>query len=119
MGLVFKKIDIHIIFRRPMIPSNKKRCNVIFNSICLYTFTAIEYIKNLKGAQLLEDKLSQGDSLQIIDAVELYPNHLPYSQIHKNIQEKKLYQGVFRASRDNFLEGFINVEAFDDPVYHK
>lgn len=73
-------------------------------------------MKNLKDGQLLEDKLAKRDYHEVVDSKDLFPNHLPYSEIHGKIQEKKLYQGVFRASRENFLEGFVNVESFDDPV---
>lgn len=73
-------------------------------------------MKSLADSASLEDKLSRKDFHDIIDAKELFPNHLSYAEIHMKIREKKLHQGVFRASPENFLEGFVNVEAFDDPV---
>lgn len=34
----------------------------------------------------------------------------------EKIKTGKLYQGTFRASRENYLEGYVNVDGLDDPV---
>lgn len=84
--------------------------------LSIYLISVEEYIRNLQNGELLEDKLSKNDFAEIVDAKNLFPNHLTYTEIHKKIQEKTLHQGVYRASRDNFLEGFVTVEGFDEPV---
>lgn len=75
-----------------------------------------EYIKNLENANLLADKLSKRDFDSVVDSKNLFPNHLAFSEIHAKIQQKILHQGTFKASRDNFLEGYVNVQGFDEPV---
>lgn len=70
----------------------------------------------MRNGALLIDKLARKESNEIIDAKELFPNHLTFSEIHVKIRDKKLFQGVFRASQENFLEGFVNVENFDEAV---
>lgn len=79
-------------------------------------FLVEEYIKKVENGELLVDKLAKRDFNEVVDAKNLFPNHLPFSEIHARIQQKTLHQGTFKASRDNFLEGYINVEGFDDAV---
>lgn len=62
------------------------------------------------------DKLSKKDFSDVVDAQDFYPPHLTLKDIHVGIKTGKLSQGSFRASRDNFLEGSINLENYDDPV---
>lgn len=81
-----------------------------------FSFLVEEYVKHLEDGELLADKLAKQDFDAVVDAKNLFPNHLPFSEIHARIQQKSLYQGTFKASRDNFLEGYVNVESFDDPV---
>lgn len=65
------------------------------------------------------DKLARRDFDATTDTKNLFPNHLPFSEIHGKIQQKILHQGTFKASRDNFLEGYVNVEGYDDAVLQK
>jgi exosome complex exonuclease DIS3/RRP44 len=46
----------------------------------------------------------------------LFPLHDTPSQIHEGIKSGKLLQGSFLASRENFLEGHVNVEGQDKMV---
>lgn len=46
----------------------------------------------------------------------LFPTHLTPAQIHDAIKGGKLLQGSFQASRENFLEGQVNVEGYEKPV---
>lgn len=54
---------------------------------------------------------SQGNS-----KAPLFPVHLTPEQVHLGIKSGKLLQGTFFASRDNFLEGSVNVDGLDKMV---
>lgn len=64
----------------------------------------------------LVDKLSKNVIPESCSRDALYPAHLTPTQIHNGIRRNFLYQGTFRASRDNFLEGTANVDGFERPV---
>ncbi|CAG9764874.1 unnamed protein product [Ceutorhynchus assimilis] len=78
--------------------------------------TIAEYVKHLENKSLLEDKLSRKDFHTESKGKEIFPPHLSTAQLLNGIKQGILHQGTFRASKDNFLEGFINVEGFTDPV---
>jgi exosome complex exonuclease DIS3/RRP44 len=82
----------------------------------IVTFSISEYIKSLQDASHLQDKLCIKDYSTESDAHTLFPPHLTVVQIHEGIKNGKLYQGSFVASRENFLEGSVNVETFEKPV---
>lgn len=73
-----------------------------------------DYISSLENPGFLLDKLSRksyevdGDSRE-----PLFPCHLPPSQLHDGIKCGKFMQGTFMASRENFLEGSVNVEGME------
>lgn len=64
----------------------------------------------------LQDKLKKKDVEFQKDSQVIYPPHLSTSAMLIGIKEGVLHQGTFRASRDNFLEGFVSVEGYDEPV---
>lgn len=70
----------------------------------------------MANSQMLEDKLSRKDFYIESNMKDIYPPHLTNVQLLNGVKEGKLYQGTFRASRDNFLEGFVNVESLEDQV---
>lgn len=70
----------------------------------------------MKNNQTLEDKLYKKDFYIESNTKEIYPPHLTNVALLSGIKEGKLYQGTFRASRENFLEGFVNVESLEDQV---
>lgn len=75
-----------------------------------------EYIKNMENAQILEDKLSKKEFYIESNMKDIYPPHRTNVELLNGVKQGKLYQGSFRASRDNFLEGFVNVESLEDQV---
>lgn len=78
----------------------------------LTAFSAQEYVRSLKETPYLQDKLclkEYGNE----QSTPIYPPHLTLAQIHEGIKNSKLYQGSFVASRENFLEGSVNVECFE------
>ena len=81
-----------------------------------FFFTAKDYVENVTGIVGLIDKLSKNVIPETCSKDALYPAHLTPSQIHTGIRNGKLYQGTYRASRDNFLEGTAVVNGFEKPV---
>lgn len=78
--------------------------------------TVGEYVRGLDKYPTLQDKLSlKGFSSQ--DKKEaIFPPHLTVNEIHEGIKNGKLLQGSFAASRENYLEGFANVEGMEKSV---
>lgn len=81
----------------------------------LTALSAAEYVRSLKDSTHLQDKLCIKEYGNENDK-PIYPPHLTLAQIHDGIKNSKLYQGNFIASRENFLEGSVNVECFEKPV---
>lgn len=50
------------------------------------------------------------------NATDLFPPHLLPAQIHNGIKEGKLHQGTYHTSQHNFLEGYVNIDAYEDAV---
>ncbi|XP_023023832.2 exosome complex exonuclease RRP44-like protein Dis3 [Leptinotarsa decemlineata] len=80
------------------------------------SYSINDYVKHLENGTLLEDKLSRKYFHIDSNTKDVFPPHLTNTELLNGVKEGKLYQGTFRASRDNFLEGFVNVEALDDAV---
>ena len=40
----------------------------------------------------------------------LYPEHLPLSVIQTGLKSARFLRSVFQSSRENYLEGFVNVQ---------
>lgn len=74
-----------------------------------------DYVKSLKDCPMLQDKLSS-HNFSAEGKEALFPSHLTPAQIHDAIKAGRLHQGAFQASRENFLEGQVNVEGFSKPV---
>lgn len=75
-----------------------------------------DYVKNLENSSLLEDKLLRKDFHQSIVGKDIFPPHLSTAALLEGVKLGTLHQGTFRASRDNFLEGFVDVEGFKDLI---
>lgn len=74
------------------------------------------YVRGLNKFPTLQDKLAlKGFSSQDNKAA-IFPPHLTLTEIHDGIKSGKLLQGSFAASRENFLEGFVNVEGMEKSV---
>lgn len=78
-------------------------------------FLVTQYVEHLEKAEFLTDKLAKHD-FHVQNADDLFPPHLSTIKIHDGIKQGKLLQGTYKASRDNFLEGYVMVEGYDDPV---
>ncbi|XP_039289290.1 exosome complex exonuclease RRP44 [Nilaparvata lugens] len=80
--------------------------------------TASEYVNSLKNQPALADKLSsrQCNSEFSGGKAPLFPPYRSPVEIQNGLKTGKLYQGAFLASRENFLEGQVNVENLEKPV---
>lgn len=76
-----------------------------------------EYVKSLENSTDLIDKLSKvsydfgGDK-----GKPIYPCHLTPAELHDAIKNGRLQQGTFLASRENFMEGTVNVDGMEKAV---
>ncbi|XP_017760739.1 PREDICTED: exosome complex exonuclease RRP44 [Eufriesea mexicana] len=81
------------------------------------TITMEDYILSLENSGFLVDKLCKKSYGIISDGPELFPCHFTPSEIHDGIKNRKLLQGTFTASRENFLEGFVNVDGVEKTIF--
>jgi exosome complex exonuclease DIS3/RRP44 len=79
----------------------------------LLAFSVEQYVKSLTETPYLQDKLCIKEYTSESDKNPVYPPHLTVVQLHEGIKSGRLYQGAFVASRENFLEGSVNVECFE------
>lgn len=82
----------------------------------LLPISADEYVASLEQFPNLIDKLSRKNLKFSAKELDLYSAHWSNNQIHDGIKTKQILQGSFIASRDNFLEGFVNVEGYEKLV---
>ncbi|GAB1867172.1 Exosome complex exonuclease RRP44 [Camponotus japonicus] len=83
----------------------------------LFVLSMEDYITSLENSSFLLDKLSKHSYTLDIQSQELFPCHLTPVEIHDGISSGKLLQGTFLASRENFLEGNVNVEGREKPIF--
>lgn len=75
-----------------------------------------DYIASLEDSSFLLDKLCRRSYTLDIQGPDLFPCHLTPVEVHDGISAGKLVQGTFLASRENFLEGNVNIEGREKPV---
>lgn len=78
--------------------------------------TVGEYVRGLDNHPTLQDKLSLKDYSSAANRTAIFPAHLTPNEIHEGIKSGKLFQGSFLASRENYLEGFVNVVGIEKSV---
>lgn len=94
------------------------RVSITRSSIKLtYIFLSVkDYVASLKKATSLLDKLCKRSYIVDTQSRELFPCHLTPAEVHDGISSGKLLQGTFLSSRENFLEGNVNVDGREKPV---
>lgn len=75
-----------------------------------------DYVKSLSDCPTLQDKLSLKGFQSYDNKTAIFPPHLTVNEIHDGIKTGKLLQGGFQASRENYLEGYVNVEGMEKSV---
>lgn len=103
--------DIHVILLTDDADNRKKA-----KAEGIITYSVRDYVKSLTDTPFLQDKLSSKEYGAENITNPLYPPHLTLVQIHEGIRNGKFHQGSFMASRENFLEGSVQVESFDKAV---
>ncbi|XP_011633997.1 exosome complex exonuclease RRP44 [Pogonomyrmex barbatus] len=83
----------------------------------LFVVSMEDYIASLENSNFLLDKLCKRSYGLDIQGPELFPCHLAPTELHDGISSGKLLQGTFLASRENFLEGNVNVEGREKPIF--
>lgn len=78
--------------------------------------TVTDYVNGLEHCPKLQDKLSAKGFSSPDNRAAIYPPHLTVNEIHDGIKKGKLMQGSFQASRENYMEGFANVEGMEKSV---
>lgn len=78
--------------------------------------TAEEYVKSLVDHPMLIDKYARKDIEKERESLPLFPVHLSSNEIIDGVRNQRLLQGAFMASRENFLEGSVSVEGYENPV---
>ncbi|EZA55948.1 hypothetical protein DMN91_010758 [Ooceraea biroi] len=76
-----------------------------------------DYIASLENSSFLLDKLCKRSYVLDTQSRELFPCHLTPAEVHDGISSGRLLQGTFLPSRENFLEGNVNVEGRDKPIF--
>lgn len=78
--------------------------------------TVGDYVRASNKFPTLQDKLALKGFSSQDNKEAIFPPHLTVTEIHDRIKSGKLLQGSFAASRENYLEGFVNVEGIEKPV---
>lgn len=79
-------------------------------------FLVEDYITSLENSGFLLDKLCKKSYGSETDGQQFFPCHFTPVQLHEGIKSGKLVQGKFAPSRENFLEGYVNVEGMEKSV---
>lgn len=104
--------------------TNKSNVKIVFitddadnrqkaNEEGILAFSIQQYVKSLTDFPHLQDKLCIKEYASENEKLPVFPPHLTVIQMHDGIKSGKYYQGSFMASRENFLEGNVNVECFE------
>lgn len=78
--------------------------------------TVGDYVRGLNKFPTLQDKLALKGFCGQDNKAAIFPPHLTVTEIHDRIKCGQLLQGSFAASRENYLEGFVNVEGMEKSV---
>lgn len=89
----------------------ENRTKALQENIAAYSME--KYVQSLENSSFLLDKLSKKNYILDSGEREIFPCHLTPTELHDGIKNGKLLQGTFQASRDNFLEGNVNVEGME------
>lgn len=79
----------------------------------LLACSVTDYVRAMTDHPQLQDKLAHKDFDIESTKVALFSPHLTPNEIHDGIKKGKYVQGSFMASRENYLEGSVNVEGYE------
>ncbi|KZC14228.1 PREDICTED: exosome complex exonuclease RRP44 [Dufourea novaeangliae] len=75
-----------------------------------------DYVMSLENSSFLADKLCKRTYGAETGGQEFFPCHCTPVQLHDGIKNGKFLQGTFAASRENFLEGYVNAEGMEKSI---
>lgn len=83
--------------------------------------TVLEYAQTMSNASHLLDRLAQTEddaesSSSSRPAKKLFPEHLALSVIQSGLKSGRYLQGAYQGSRENYLEGYVNVHSMEQWV---
>ena len=82
----------------------------------LEAFTVLEYAQSLGSSPHLLDRLARIEDEREDDSSGtkvMFSQHLPLSAIQMGLKSGNYFQGAFQGSRENYLEGFVNVHSLE------
>ncbi len=86
----------------------------------LDAYTVYEYTKSLVSTPSLLDRLAKSSSDESEASLRkgriIYPEHLALSVIQTGLKSGRFLQGSFQGSRENYLEGYVNVPSMEQWV---
>ncbi|XP_071786889.1 exosome complex exonuclease RRP44-like isoform X2 [Asterias amurensis] len=97
----------------------------------LLAYTVHDYVKSLTAKPELVDRLAQlanaeKDRKQKDSDISsdggrkvLFPEHMSSTQLQTAIKNKKIKQGTFHASTENFREGFVSIHGEEQMIFIK
>ena len=75
-----------------------------------------DYVEGLEDADRLLDMISDAKEVRTSRGELFYPEHYSMSKLMTGLRGGTLHQGIFNVSPYNYLEGSVNVPAFDRPL---
>lgn len=98
--------------------TNDRENLVKASSMALDVYTVHDYANSLTEHPAIVDQLShcgRGEENQGSSSKNsvIYPEHLALSTIQSGLKSGRYLQGVFQGSRENYLEGFVNVTSLE------
>lgn len=95
---------------------HENRRKAINEGIIAYTIE--EYVKSMRGCDELVDRLATLDTGKgAHHGGNVFPEHLPLSEIQRGLKSGRFVQGSFQASRENYMEANINVYDSEDSMF--
>ena len=103
-----------------LVTNDKENCKKA-KALGLLAFTAFEYASSLKNSPGILDHLASvgHDGEESMDRRKekvLFSEHQPLSVIQLGLKSGNYLQGSFQGSRENYLEGYVNVFSLDKRV---
>ena len=103
---------------RVVLLTNDRENKKMATAAGLEAYTVLEYVQSLSSCPHLLDRLACTDedddkNSSLLHRKALFQDHFPLSAIQSGLRKGTLVQGVFQGSRENHLEGFVNVHSME------
>ncbi len=111
-------IKASVVPRVVLLTNDRENCEKA-KELGLDAHTVHSYAKSLVSTPSLLDRLAKSssddpdNSLKNSKGRVIFPEHLALSVIQAGLKSGKYLQGSFQASRENYLEGYVNVPSME------